>query len=84
MDGLPEIRTQPRPAVAMLASAERTSPVAKLVWVLFIGWVGLCVAHHVSLQAENAIQQAALAGNTCVAVISGYVVCRAIEVVTRR
>jgi hypothetical protein len=72
---------------AMSVVPERTSIIAKVIWFLFIGFAGAVLLFHLTTQAEhremNAIQQASLGVETCVWIIFGYVVCRAIDAITR-
>jgi hypothetical protein len=68
-----------------MVNPERTSIVARLVWVLFVGWVALFVFNYVTVGGNqpNAMQQAALGTDTCVWLIAGYMFCRAIDSITR-
>lgn len=88
------VPTQTTPAAATRngpASAdrnpERTSVVARVAWGVFICFVGFCVVDYIAKQQSHrditAIQQAAIGVDSCLWVIAGYVVCRAIDSITR-
>lgn len=75
---------QPAPPRALHPG--ETPVVAKVFWVLCILWVGFHVFGYLATSAQsnpNAIQQAALAASTCVWIISAYVVCRAVDQLSR-
>lgn len=61
------------------------SAIRIITWVLCVAWSAFCVAHYVGTQsrATSAIQEAAMAADTAVWLIAGYVVCRAIDSLTR-
>jgi len=66
---------------------ERTPFIAKVTWAVFLPLVGLVFLFHRLVQFGSkeitAIQQAAVAAETCVWLIMGYVICRAIESLCR-
>jgi hypothetical protein len=80
------IQPQLRPIAATESRTGKTAQVAKVFWGLCIAWIGLCVLTYFSATTEkeiNAIQQAGLAASTCVWMIAAYIVCRAIDSLSR-
>lgn len=77
----------PRPISTQypVVQPERTSAVAKIFWLLFSGWVAICILGNlVMIGASNgAMQEAVVAAETCVFLIAGYVFCRAIDSITK-
>jgi len=83
--GIPYLTTPPDNSIS--GGAAVLIGVRAVLWLACIAWVGLCLVNHIQVQAQHkdmsAIQQAALGVETCVWVISAYVVCRGIDSATR-
>jgi len=64
---------------------ERTSTVARVVWFLFVFWIGICILGNFAGfgAANGAIQEAVVGIETCVGLIAGYALCRAIDSITK-
>lgn len=69
----------PRPIVSR-AQAEQIN---KIIWGMTAGWVVLVTMNYMGTKTDGAIQQAALAAQTCAALLIPYVFARATDRFTR-
>jgi hypothetical protein len=78
-----------RPRGASAASKRRRARVAGYVrvsfWILMILWTVGVLSRQAARHAEagNAVQQTAASAETCVALIVGYLIVRAVDALTR-
>jgi hypothetical protein len=63
-------------------SNERSGPGIALMVMVYgplLLWVAVCLLNHLGASTPTPAHQAALAGNTCVALLAGYIACRAVD-----